>query len=178
MPKRVTSLPGRVVWLTGLSGSGKSTLAAALRERLAASGYNRVYHLDGDCLRDGLNADLGFSAADRTENLRRSAHVARLLMAEGYIVLAAFITPLNSQQALVRSLFPSDVYCEVYLSTPLIVCETRDPKGLYRRSRSGDLPNMTGVDSDYEPPEQPELTLNTELISINAAVERLMSALF
>lgn len=169
--------PGLVLWLTGLSGSGKSTLAGALSERLKASGVSRVCHLDGDRLRQGLNADLGFSAADRTENLRRSAHVARLLVEEGYVVLAAFITPLNAQQALVRSLFPAGCFFEVYLDTPLAVCEARDPKGLYRRARSGDLHDLTGIGSAYEPPHQPELTLDTARITVDQAVERLLQAL-
>jgi len=167
----------RVIWFTGLSGSGKTTLALALKARLAASGITRIYHLDGDQLRQGINADLGFSLADRDENLRRAAHIARLFLDEGYWVLASFITPMHSQQAQVRQLLPEGQFVEVYLDTPLEVCQQRDPKQLYARAEVGQVADMTGVRSPYEPPRSPELRLNTARLSIENCMDVLMSSL-
>lgn len=121
----------RVIWFTGLSSSGKTTLALALQQRLTTLGVHKTHHLDGDQLRKGINSDLGFSLADRDENLRRAAHIARLFLDEGYWVLASFITPMHSQQAQVRQLLPEGQFVEVYLDTPLEVCQQRDPKQLY-----------------------------------------------
>jgi adenylyl-sulfate kinase len=138
------------VWLTGLSGSGKSTLAKAANRQLFDLGYN-TYVLDGDNLRGGLNSDLGFSPTCRTENIRRAAEVAALLVDSGVIVLAAFISPLASDRDLASKIVEGHFF-EVYLSASLVACEMRDPKGLYRRARAGEIPNFTGVSAPYEPP--------------------------
>jgi bifunctional enzyme CysN/CysC len=150
----------RCVWFTGLPASGKSTLADALRSRLVAAG-RQVAVLDGDVLRQGLNRDLGFSEADRMENVRRAAEAARLMFDAGLIVIAAFISPYRSGRTVARELFPPGGFIEVSVDTPLEVCERRDPKGLYVQARSGRLKNFTGVDSHYEPPEAPELIVRT-----------------
>jgi len=153
--ERLNGHPGRVVWLTGLSGSGKSTLANALETALHALGRH-TYILDGDNVRHGLNRDLGFTEADRVENIRRTAEVARLMMDAGLIVITAFISPFRRERALARSLVGEGRFLEVFVDTPLDVCEARDPKGLYRKARAGGLPNMTGIDSPYEAPVTPE----------------------
>ncbi|WP_010323468.1 adenylyl-sulfate kinase [Marinobacterium stanieri] len=166
-----------VIWFTGLSGSGKTTLALAIKERLMASGITRIYHLDGDQLRKGINADLGFSLTDRDENLRRAAHIARLFLDEGYWVLASFITPLNRQQAMVRSALPEGRFVEVHLSTSLDVCRQRDPKQLYAKTASGEVLEMTGVQSPYEAPVNPELSVDTAELSVEASVSLLLNRL-
>ncbi|MBV0932327.1 adenylyl-sulfate kinase [Marinobacterium weihaiense] len=166
-----------VIWFTGLSGSGKTTLAFALKEALAASGIERIYHLDGDHLRQGINADLGFSLQDRDENLRRAAHIANLFWQEGYWVLASFITPLNSQQAMIRRVFPAERFLEVHLNTPLATCQQRDPKHLYAKTTAGEIFQMTGVQSPYEPPLAPELRLDTTVLDVEAALERLLTGI-
>jgi len=153
--ERLNGHQGRVVWLTGLSGSGKSTLANALETALHALGRH-TYILDGDNVRHGLNRDLGFTEADRVENIRRTAEVARLMMDAGLIVITAFISPFRRERALARSLLGEGRFLEVYVDTPLEVCEARDPKGLYRKARVGSLPNMTGIGSPYEAPLSPE----------------------
>ncbi len=168
-----THMQGQVIWLMGLSGSGKSTLADALAETLRQSGQSKVYRLDGDTLRDGLNSDLGFQQQDRDENLRRAAHVARLFAEEGYIVIASFISPLESQRQMIRSQFSIGQYNEVWLSTPLTVCEQRDPKGLYRKARQGLIPEFTGIDSAFETPEHCDLVLNTETQAVPESVRAL-----
>ncbi len=160
------------VWLTGLSGAGKSTLAERLETRLLASG-RACYRLDGDEIRTGLNKDLGFSPADRHENIRRIAEVARLLNEAGVIAITAFISPYRADRAMAREIIGPDRFLEVYLSTSLAVCEGRDVKGLYRRARSGQLPEFTGVSAPYEPPESPRLALDTGAESIETSVERL-----
>ncbi|SEI92907.1 adenylylsulfate kinase/bifunctional enzyme CysN/CysC [Allopseudospirillum japonicum] len=167
----------QIIWFTGLSGSGKTTLAVALKEQLAAQGIDKIYHLDGDQLRKGINADLGFSLTDRDENLRRAAHIARLFLDEGYWVLASFITPLNRQQAMIRELLPEGRFIEVHLSTPLEVCQQRDPKQLYAKTATGDVPQMTGVKSPYEPPLKPELRLDTAKFSIDASVQHILAGI-
>lgn len=169
--------PGRVIWLTGLSGSGKSTLADALAHHLTYQGNNRVYRLDGDTLRDGLNSDLGFSQQDRDENLRRAAHVARLFADEGYTVIASFITPLESQRQMIRACFPAEAFYEVWLSTPLAVCEQRDPKGLYQKARQGQISQFTGIDSVFEPPTAADLVLDTGSASLSESLNTLIHAL-
>lgn len=174
---RLTSCKPYVIWFTGLSGSGKTTLAVALKEQLAAQGIDRIYHLDGDQLRKGINADLGFSLTDRDENLRRAAHITRLFLDEGYWVLASFITPLNRQQAMVRELLPEDQFIEVHLSTPLDVCQQRDPKQLYAKTATGAVPQMTGVKSPYEPPLQPELRLDTAAFRIDASIQHILAGI-
>lgn len=176
---RIKDLSARpcVIWFTGLSGSGKTTLAVSLKEQLAAQGIDKIYHLDGDQLRKGINADLGFSLTDRDENIRRAAHIARLFLDEGYWVLASFITPLNRQQAMVRELLPEGQFLEVHLSTPLDVCQQRDPKQLYAKTTTGAVPQMTGVKSPYEPPLKPELRLDTAKFSIDASAQHILASI-
>ena len=152
---------GRVAWLTGLSGSGKSTIANAAEKILHEQGY-RTYILDGDNVRHGLSKDLGFTVADRVENVRRIAEVAKLMMDAGVIVLTAFISPFRDERDMAKSLFEPDDFLEVFIDTPLAVAEERDPKGLYKKARSGKLPNFTGIDSEYQPPINPSLILETE----------------
>lgn len=163
---------GCVVWLTGLSGAGKSTLAMGAERRLFDLG-RQVYVLDGDNVRSGLNADLGFSLEDRDENLRRVAEVAALFADAGMIVISAFISPLRKERALARSRFPAN-FQEVYVNASLATCEARDPKGLYRRARRGEIQHFTGVSSPFEPPEAPDLVIDTERLDPSAALERLV----
>ena len=146
---------GRVIWFTGLSGSGKSTIANALEKALHAQGM-RTYILDGDNVRQGLNKDLGFTDADRVENIRRVAEVAKLMMDAGLIVLTAFISPFRAEREMARRLIGEENFVEVFVDTPLALCEQRDPKGLYKKARSGQLPNMTGINSPYEAPSPAE----------------------
>ncbi len=167
---------GRVVWFTGLSGSGKSTLATELERHLYALGRH-VYLLDGDNLRHGLCSDLGFSAADRSENIRRAAEVARLMADAGFICLAAFISPLRSDRDRARALFPSDRFLEAYVATPIEVCRRRDPKGLYARADAGTLKEFTGVSAPYEPPLAPEIVLNADRDPVAVSVSRLLALL-
>jgi adenylyl-sulfate kinase len=162
----------RVLWFVGLSGAGKSTLADALRDRLVERGVH-VLRLDGDILRAGLNRDLGFSEADRTENLRRAAYVAQILSTIAPVVLCSFITPRKEDRARVREIL-GDAYVEVYVRTSLEECERRDPKGLYRRARSGELRNFTGIGASFEPPESSEIVVDTEGRSIGEAVDFLL----
>lgn len=158
--ERLNGHKGKVIWFTGLSGSGKSTIANALEKELHAQG-KRTYILDGDNIRQGLNRDLGFTDADRVENIRRVAEVAKLMMDAGLIVMTAFISPFRQEREMARALIGSDNFVEVFVATPLAVCEQRDPKGLYKKARNGLLPNMTGVSSPYEPPLAPELVIDT-----------------
>jgi len=159
-PTSVRAPGGLTVWFTGLSGSGKSTVANAVGERLQAAG-RPAYLLDGDNLRLGLNADLGFSAADRAENVRRVGHVARLMADAGLVVLVPVISPYRADRELARQLHAAAgvAFVEVFVDTPLELCEQRDPKGLYAKARAGELTGMTGIDDPYEPPLTPELHL-------------------
>ncbi|MGH7825946.1 MAG: sulfate adenylyltransferase subunit CysN, partial [Candidatus Binatia bacterium] len=150
----------RCLWFTGLSGSGKSTIANLLEKRLHADGKH-TYILDGDNVRHGLNRDLGFTEADRVENIRRVAEVAKLLVDAGLIVIVSFISPFRAERQLARGLFYPGEFIEVFVDTPLEECERRDVKGLYAKARRGELKNFTGIDSDYEPPESPEIHLET-----------------
>ncbi|MGF6504551.1 sulfate adenylyltransferase subunit CysN [Paraburkholderia sp. 32] len=159
-----------VVWLTGLSGAGKSTIANLLEKRLHAMG-KRTYLLDGDNVRHGLNKDLGFTAEDRVENIRRIAEVAKLMADAGVIVITAFISPFRAERALARELMEEGEFIEVFIDTPLEVAEERDPKGLYKKARSGELKNFTGIDSPYEMPRNPEIHINTLTVSPEMAVE-------
>ena len=157
---RATGGPGATVWLTGLSGSGKSTVAVELERQLVAAG-RAAYLLDGDNLRHGLNGDLGCSAADRDENVRRVAHVARLLADAGVVAIVPLISPYRAARDLARQLHDAAglPFLEVFVDTPLAECERRDPKGLYARARAGELQGMTGIDDPYEPPLAPEIVL-------------------
>ena len=163
--ERLNGHTGQVIWFTGLSGSGKSTLANALEVELHGRGM-RTYLLDGDNVRQGLNKDLGFTEADRVENIRRIAEVAKLMMDAGMIVITSFISPFRREREMARNLIGADAFTEVYISTPLEICESRDPKGLYRQARAGKIPNMTGVNSPYEPPEKPDLEIDTSKASV------------
>lgn len=165
-----------ILWFTGLSGSGKSTLANAVEARLHDLGC-RTFVVDGDNVRHGLCADLGFSAADREENIRRVGEVAKLFVEAGVIVLTAFISPFRSDRDRVRHLVPEGDFLEIYCSTPLEVCEARDVKGLYKRARAGEIPEFTGISSPYEAPEHPELTINTANVDVAACVEQVVELL-
>jgi adenylyl-sulfate kinase len=167
---------GRVVWFTGLSGSGKSTIANELERQLYERGRH-VYLLDGDNLRHGLCSDLGFSSADRSENIRRVAEVARLFADAGFICLAAFISPLRADRDRARLLLPKGYFLEAYVATPVEVCRRRDPKGLYARADRGELKDFTGVSSPYEPPLHPEIVLHADRDSVASSVAQLLTAL-
>ncbi len=164
------------IWFTGLSGSGKSTLANLLDKRLFVAGRH-ICLLDGDNLRHGLNRDLGFSDADRTENIRRVAEVARLMVDAGLIVLVSFISPFRDDRRMARALFKAGEFVEVFVDTPMEVCEDRDVKGLYAKARRGDLKNFTGIDSPYEAPECPELHLGPALLTPAECVEKIICVL-
>jgi bifunctional enzyme CysN/CysC len=164
------------LWFTGLSGSGKSTVANLLEKRLYARGRH-TYLLDGDNVRHGLNRDLGFTEADRVENIRRVAEVARLMTDAGLIVIVSFISPFRAEREFARSLFEPGEFCEIFVDAPLALCEERDPKGLYAKARRGDLKNFTGIDSPYETPLAPEFRLDTGAASPEACVDELLAAL-
>jgi bifunctional enzyme CysN/CysC len=168
---------GAVVWMTGLPSSGKSTIAHALEQRLIGSGQP-AYVLDGDNLRHGLNGDLGFSDEDRAENVRRTAHVARLFADAGMVSIVSLVSPFAADRAQARELVEAEglPFSEVWISTPIEECEQRDPKGLYAKARRGELPGFTGVDGPYEAPELPDLELGAA-ISVDEAVDRLVDAL-
>jgi bifunctional enzyme CysN/CysC len=163
----------QVLWFTGLSGSGKSTIANALEKVLHARGI-RTYLLDGDNLRQGLNSDLGFAEADRVENIRRVGEVAKLLVDAGIVVLTAFISPFQAERDSVRELFKEGEFWEIFVDTPLEVAEHRDPKGLYKKARQGEIPNFTGIGSPYEPPEKPEFHIKTTEQSAEQAVAQIL----
>ena len=164
------------IWLTGLSGAGKSTLANLLEQYLHAQGRH-TYALDGDKLRHGLNRDLGFTEADRGENVRRVAEVARLMVDAGLMVLVSLISPFRKERQLARSLFATGEFIEVFVDTSLPTCEQRDVKGLYAKARRGELKLFTGIDSPYEPPEAPEVRLLCDQIQPDEAVRQLVHAL-
>lgn len=166
---------GRVLWFTGLSGSGKSTLADALAAELFAKGL-WVSRLDGDVLRAGLCSDLGFSAQERSENLRRFAHVAQLMLRQGLIVVVSTISPLAQHRSLVREILGQDDLFHLHVDTPLAACEARDPKGLYAKARSGEIPNFTGVSAPYERPEDADLQVRTDQ-GITDSLQQVMAAL-
>jgi len=163
---------GRVVWLTGLSGSGKSTIANLVEKKLHAEGRH-TYLLDGDNVRHGLNRDLGFTDADRVENIRRVAEVAKLMVDAGLIVLVSFISPFRAERDMARGLMAPEDFIEVFVDTPLSVAENRDVKGLYKKARAGELKNFTGIDSPYEAPEAPEIRIDTTIESAAEAAERI-----
>jgi adenylylsulfate kinase len=165
-----------VLWFTGLSGSGKSTLAHAVEEQLFEKGWY-TYILDGDNIRHGLNGDLGFSEDDRRENIRRIGEVSRLFTDAGLVVLAAFISPFREDRERVRALFEPGEFVEVYVKCPLGICEERDPKGLYRKARAGQLPEFTGIDSPYQEPPRPELVIHTGEMDVPTSVQRVLNFL-
>jgi adenylylsulfate kinase len=165
-----------LLWFTGLSGAGKSTIANALDLALFEKGYH-TFLLDGDNVRHGLSKDLGFSDKDRVENIRRIGEVSKLFTDAGLIVLTAFISPFASDRKLVRELFAPGEFIEVFMNTPLATCEARDPKGLYKKARAGKISNFTGIDSPYELPQDPELTLDTSSLSITQSVGQALNFL-
>lgn len=162
-----------VIWFTGLSGSGKSTTANVLEQKLFEMGYC-TYLLDGDNVRHGLCSDLGFSDRDRVENIRRVGEVAKLMVDCGQIVLVSFISPFRRERQMVRQMVDPGEFFEVFVNTPLAVCEDRDPKGLYKKARAGEIRNFTGIDSPYEAPENPEIEVNTANADPGALVEELL----
>lgn len=165
-----------VLWFTGLSGSGKSTLTQAINKELLKVGVNSSI-LDGDALREDLCKDLGFSVADRQENIRRAGATARLLVDSGVFTLAALITPFQQDRKALRRRFRKGTYFEVYCDSPLKICEQRDKKGLYQQARSGNLANFTGISSPYEIPQEPDLVLNTGSDTVSSCVENVMDFL-
>jgi bifunctional enzyme CysN/CysC len=168
--------PSKVLWFTGLSGSGKSTVANAVEQALHAQGV-RTYTLDGDNVRHGLNNDLGFTDADRVENIRRIAEVAKLMVDAGLVVITAFISPFRSERDMARAMFESDEFLEIYLDVPLSTAEERDPKGLYKKARRGEIPNFTGIDSPYEAPDSADLILDTSTSALDECVSQVLAKL-
>lgn len=165
-----------VLWLTGLSGSGKSTIANAVDAKLFQRGVHS-YVLDGDNIRHGLNKGLGFSKEDRKENIRRIGEVAKLFVDSGQIVLTAFISPFKEDRLSVRQLFEKGEFIEIYVKCPLSECEKRDPKGLYKKARKGEIPEFTGITSPYEEPDAPELVIETDKLSIEEAADKIIAYL-
>jgi bifunctional enzyme CysN/CysC len=166
----------RVLWYTGLSGAGKSTIANLVDKKLHSIGRH-TYLLDGDNVRHGLNRDLGFTDADRVENIRRIAEVARLMMDAGLIVSTAFISPFREERQMARALLDPGEFIEIFVDTPLAVAEERDPKGLYKKARRGDLKNFTGIDSPYDAPENPELRIDTTVLAPEDAADTIVAYL-
>ncbi len=166
----------RILWFTGLSAAGKSTIANLVDRRLHALGKH-TYLLDGDNVRLGLNKDLGFTDADRVENIRRIAEVAGLMVDAGLITLVAFISPFRRERAMARKLVGAGEFIEIFVDTPIAVAEARDPKGLYKRARRGELKDFTGIDSPYEPPESPEIRIDTTTLSAEEAAQRILEYL-
>ena len=174
--RRLNGHGSGVIWLTGLSGAGKSTLANELERRLSARAV-RTYLLDGDNVRHGLNSDLGFSVRDRAENIRRVAEVSKLMVDAGLVVITAFISPFRAERELARNLMADGEFVEVFVDTPLVVAEQRDPKGLYRKARCGELKHFTGIDSPYEVPEDPEIVIDTTSMSVQESADSLFHLL-
>jgi len=167
---------GCVIWLTGLSGSGKSTVALRVERRLLELG-RVAYTLDGDNIRHGLCSDLGFKPEDRRENIRRVGEIVRLMADAGVIAIVALISPYRDDRARVRARIPEGRFVEVFVDAPLAVCEDRDPKGLYARARSGEIPNFTGISAPYEAPDQPEMVLQTAENDIDACVDKVVETI-
>ncbi len=165
-----------VVWFTGLSGSGKSTLAGKVEEELFKRGFKTML-LDGDKLRQGLNKDLGFDDQSRKENIRRIGECCRLFNDAGLVTITSFISPFKSEREWVRSLFPAGEFIEVFVDTPLDVCEARDPNGLYKMAREGKIKNFTGIDSAYEIPENAELTIKTDNLPLEKCVQEIVDVI-
>ncbi|WP_367121372.1 adenylyl-sulfate kinase [Staphylococcus capitis] len=165
-----------VIWFTGLSGSGKSTVSVALEKALFNEG-KQTYRLDGDNVRHGLNKNLGFSPEDRTENIRRIGEVAKLMVDAGSITVTAFISPYKQDRDNIRAILEDDEFIEVYTKCSVEECENRDPKGLYKKARSGEIPEFTGISAPYEAPDHPEIILDTEHESIDQSVDRVIQYL-
>lgn len=163
----------KLIWFTGLSGSGKSTLAVQLEAQLHAMGY-KTYLLDGDNIRSGLNKDLTFTEQGRVENIRRIGEVSKLMVDAGLVVLSAFISPFEADRQQVRSIIGEANYIEVYVNTPLEVCEQRDVKGLYKKARAGEVKNFTGIDSPYEEPLHPDVVIKTDDLSVEKSIVELL----
>lgn len=166
-----------IVWMTGLSGAGKSTVANRVEEKLWRQGRHTML-LDGDSLRFGLNKDLGFTDADRVENVRRTAEVAKLMLEAGLIVLCSLISPFRRERALARQLVGPDEFLEVFVDAPIEECQRRDPKGLYARALAGQIPNFTGISSPYEAPEAPDLHLQTDIHDVETLADRVLDELW
>jgi len=167
---------GAVIWFTGLSGSGKSTISVALENALFEKGI-RAYRLDGDNIRHGLNRNLGFSAEDRTENIRRIGEVSKLMLDAGLFTLTAFISPYKEDRDQVRELVEAGEFIEVYVKASVETCESRDPKGLYKKARNGEIKNFTGIDAPYEEPAKPEIVLDTNTSSVEESVAQILEYL-
>lgn len=167
----------KVLWLTGLSGSGKSTIAEALERRLYNEGYFPQV-LDGDNIRSGINSNLGFSIDDRTENLRRISEVAKLYLNSGVIVISSFISPTQASRNKAKEIIGEDDFLEIFVNTPLAVCEARDVKGLYKKARKGEIKNFTGIDSPYEAPQNPDLEIKTENQTVQQSVEAIFEFIY
>jgi len=165
-----------LLWMTGLSASGKSTIADLLEKKLNSLGYC-TYTLDGDNIRDGLNSDLSFSNEDRVENIRRIGEVGALFVDAGLITICAFISPFEEDRLMVRSLLSENEFFEVYIDTPIAICEERDPKGIYKKARSGEIRDFTGIDSPYESPKNPDIHIETHKFSPEEAVDIIASYL-
>ncbi|APX86708.1 adenylyl-sulfate kinase [Methylorubrum extorquens] len=166
-----------IAWMTGLSGAGKSTIADAVDRALTEAGRSTMV-LDGDNLRQGLNRDLGFTAADRIENIRRAAEAARLMAEAGLVVIVSLISPFRAERADARAIVGDIPFLEVFIDTPLSVCEARDPKGLYDQARAGKIPNFTGISAPYEAPTEPDLALQTRDQAVADSAQPLIAALF
>jgi len=165
-----------ILWFTGLSGSGKSTISSAVEQKLFELGHH-TYLLDGDNVRHGLNKDLGFSDSDRVENIRRIGELSKLMIDAGLLVMTAFISPFKADRQLVKDLVQQHEFIEVHMDTALDVCEQRDPKGLYKKARSGLIKNFTGIDSEYEVPQNPEIVINTAELNIEECADKIIEYL-
>lgn len=174
--ERLLNQRSKVVWFTGLSGSGKSTLALALERELHGRGY-LCYLLDGDNIRSGINSNLGFTEADRVENIRRIAEVCKLFVDCGVVTLASFVSPTNDIRKLASDIVGAENFVEVFVSTPLEVCEQRDVKGLYKKARAGEVKDFTGISSPFEQPQSPALTIDTSKLSLEECTQQLLEVL-
>lgn len=171
--ERLNGHEGHVIWFTGLSGSGKSTVASEVERQLYAKGI-RTYILDGDNVRTGLNSDLDFSAESRQENIRRIGHVSNLMKDAGLVVLSAFVSPYRKDREFVRQTVGEEAFTEVFISTPLEICEQRDVKGLYAKARRGEIKNFTGISAPFEQPNYPDLDIPTQHFTVEAAAKRVV----
>jgi adenylylsulfate kinase len=172
--ERLLNQHARVIWMTGLSGAGKTTIARGLEKELLKKGYLSQV-IDGDDLRAGLNKDLGFSNEDRKENLRRIAEISRLFIKSGVIAINSFISPTHDGRSMAKSIVGEDYYIEVFINAPLEVCEQRDSKGLYRKARQGLIKDFTGIDSPFEPPQNADIEILTDRLTIKESVDKLLS---